>query len=162
MSRKKKNALKFIYDRKTEHYPKGYSQLYIEVNETPPGNHTGTGALVYKTIREFNDGVNKIEKEILLSSSVVTCIKKLIDESMIKTEIDTQFPEIDGSTKTTINININDNWNCSTQYPESLLDCEGKNVDYPGTYKQLFYFLNDMETFFTTLVQCHFGMELLH
>ena len=80
---------------------------------------------------------------------------------MIKTEIETQFPEIDGLTKTTIDININDKWMCTTRYPESILACEKNDVDYPGTYKQLFYFLNDIETFFTSLVQCHFGMKCL-
>ena len=60
-NKKKKNALKFVYDRKTEHYPKGMSQVYIEVNQSLPGNNTGTGILIYKTFREFNDDSKNIE-----------------------------------------------------------------------------------------------------
>ena len=151
----------FRYERTTDHFPKGNAQVIISVKETPPGNHTGTGVLSIVKKRNMNDDCQNIEKQTLLSSSMIAYIKIIIEKSMIKTEVPDQFPDVNSMTKTIISIELDDLWSCRTRYPESLLDCEQKDVDFPDAYKQLYYFVNDVEIFFMSLVQCHFDINLL-
>ena len=159
--RRGRKLLNFRYDKMTEHFPKGFTQVTISVKENSPGNHTGTGVLSIVKKRKMNDDFQNVEKETLLSSSMIAYVKTMIEKSMIKTEVPDQFPDVTSMTKTVVSIELNDLWSCRTRYPESLLDCELKDVDCPDAYKQLYYFINDVESFFMSLVQCHFNINLL-